>query len=171
MSSNNLFGSLLIAIAGFGLFGFVLPVYDEIKVTRTAISEREASILELQTALQSIERLKTEMQGRVEEVDKLGGVIANEKRADEVLASIDTIANQSGMQILQFSMGDVGRSEGISTAGVDLNLRGSYVSFMTFLENLENNLRLFDVQNLSIATPDESGMLSINLKLNLYHLQ
>lgn len=171
MSSQNLFGSLLIAVAAFGFFGFLLPAYDEIRATQAAIDERSASIVELQNSLQAVDRLKGDMQGRIGEVDKLSGIIADEKRADEILSSIDAIANQSGMQIVQFSMGDIGVSEGISTASVEMNLRGAYPSFKTFLENLENNLRLFDVQSISISTPDDSGILSISLRLNLYHLQ
>lgn len=171
MSSQNLLGSILLAVAAFAFFGFILPVYDEVRATQTAIDDRTASITELQQALQSVESLKSEMQGRIEEVEKLGGVISEGKRADEVLSSINAIANESGMQVVQFSMGDVGLSSGISTGSIDMNLRGAYGSFMTFLENMENNLRLFDVQGISIATPDQTNVLNINLKINVYYLQ
>jgi len=171
MSSQNLLGSILLAIAVFALFGFVLPIYDEIRATQTAIDDRTLSIAQLQEALQSVERLKGNIGGRIEEVQKLGGVISEGKRADEVVSSIDAIANQSGMQIVQFSMGDVGIADGISTATLDMNLRGAYPSFMSFLESLENNLRLFDVQSVTIATPSDSSILNINLKINLYYLK
>lgn len=170
MSSQNLLGSVLIAAALFVFFAFVLPAYDQIKATQTGIDERQVSLVELQNAMQRVKQLDSQLEGRVEEVEKLGGVIADEKRSDEVLSSVDAIANQNGMQILKFSMAETGRQEGFSVAGVDLILRGSYLSFRNFIEGLENNLRLFDVQNLSISAPDEGGFLNINIKFNLYYL-
>lgn len=170
MSSQNLLGSVLIAVALFMFFAFVLPVYDQIKATQIGINERQVSLIELQDALQKVQQLDSQLEGRVEEVEKLGGVIADEKRADEILSSVDAIANQNGVQILKFSMAQTGRQEGFTVANVDLVLRGAYPSFRSFIEGLENNLRLFDVQSISISAPAAGGFLNINIKFNLYYL-
>lgn len=51
---------------------------------------------------------------------------------------------------------------------VSLNVAGSYESFKRFLQGLEKNLRLIDVQEISFIAPPKGGIFEFNLRLKTY---
>ncbi len=172
MSSRNFTGSILAAVAIFGLFAFVLPLYNELGALQTAMDERSSSIIDLRRALDRVDSLGQDLDQRMADVNRLKNVISQRKSADEIVSALDSIANQSGVQLVNFSMGE-GQSTGdYNTATLNLNLNGSYPSLKTMFSNLENSLRLFDVTNMSVSPLTESAeLLSVNLSINVYYLE
>jgi len=51
---------------------------------------------------------------------------------------------------------------------VSLNVASSYESFKEFLKNLERNLRLIDVQEISFIAPPKGGTFDFTLRLKTY---
>ena len=49
-----------------------------------------------------------------------------------------------------------------------LNVSGPYESFKEFLRDLEKNLRLIDVQEISFITPPQGTTFDFNLRLKTY---
>lgn len=66
------------------------------------------------------------------------------------------------------SMDSAGGMPDVLEARVDMSVRGSYESFKDFLKELENSLRLFDMETITFSSPGASGEgESNNIRFNL----
>lgn len=57
----------------------------------------------------------------------------------------------------------------ISEFPINLNLTGPYTSFKRFLENVEKNIRLLEVENITFITPSKGDVFDFNLRLKTYY--
>lgn len=159
------------AAAVFAFFALVMPVYDDIRAAQIAVADRKEMLTRLENALSRIQDLKLEMDKFGADVGKAGGIIADKRSGDEVLMAMDTIANQSGMQLSRIAMSEGGLGGRFKVSNVDLSVKGTYLSFKLFLEGLERNIRLFDVQSVNIGESSTAGVLTFNMVINIYHLE
>ncbi len=170
MKSQGLFGAILIAAAIFVFFALVMPVYDEIKAAQQAVDERQAMLIDLESALSKVKRLQGEMDGSSSDVEKAGNVITGPKNSDEVLVALETMASESGVQISNVKISD-GKKEGkFETTNVQLDGGGAYSSVQLLLGKLEANARLFDVKRISLNEGGASS-LRFNIEMSIYHLE
>jgi len=96
-----------------------------------------------------------------------------------LIIEISKIAEGRNLVARNISVGDITKNSN-DTIGLDnspygvLSLRftvnASYNNFQNFLKDLENNLRLLDVTNISFSATD-SGFYDFNVTLNTYWLK
>ncbi len=169
MKSRGLFGSILIAAALAALFILVIPAYDEIRAVQQAINEREAVLGDLEDALSSVKKLKSEMASNSTNVGKAGGIVTGPKNNDEIIVALEAMANESGIQLSSIEMGKGKSEKQYETITVKLSGVGIYSGIQLFLDKIEKNTRLFDVVKLSLA---KTGIgLRFNIELGVYYLE
>jgi Tfp pilus assembly protein PilO len=171
MKSQGLLGPILIAAAILVFFVLVMPLYDKIKATQQAVDERTAMLANLEGALSKVQELKGEMDSNSRNVEKVSGIITGPKNSDEILVILETIANDSGIDLTGIEMGK-GKSEGkYQIINLKLDGASSYYSIQSFLDKMERSTRLFDVTKLSMSETGVGSVLQFILEAKVYYLE
>lgn len=108
--------------------------------------------------------------------------------AADFLVNLEAMTKKRGLALKRVDLastvevkGGVGQPKagGIATATqtkgailefpVSLNVAGSYESFKEFLQDLEKNLRLIGVQEISFIAPSRGGTVDFTMRLKTYH--
>lgn len=187
-SAKRLFSMVLglgMMVAAFVIFfSFTRPAYEGIQQIR---NEKYTFDLELENKRQAIEDVANLIEAHASDSsfsESISLVFPTSTELSSALAQIHSLAvdinkltlvsvnvSQSGSQIRESSGG--ARANGVSlekpiqTVSFDLNLIGSYGNLKKFLEMIENNIRLFDVDSVSL-TPAGSGA---KVPVDLYNYQ
>lgn len=104
--------------------------------------------------------------------------LPRDKKQTEILAQLQTIAGQAGLQITSVSMpSPLGLPTGVSQtikAGsvlalpISFQLSGSYAQLQTFTARVERLNRYTNITNLAITRPDKSKPIVYSVSLNAY---
>lgn len=177
MNYKKLTGAGLAAI-GFILFAvLVWPLFGVLSEAREAIDSGQAVLGQRKTVVDKMADLKRTVDSQRARIDQLTSVLPAEKRTQEIVVSIEDIANQSGLELRELKTAEVVTTElnrGYEVLQVEIAGSGSYQSVLNFIQTLEKNLRLFDTQGFTVSldsfTGEVTGKLNIDLKLFTYYL-
>lgn len=139
------------------LFGYLLVFAPELRrireanVTRSLEQERDLK----NQYLLSLNALASNYAAVPQErIEALRRMIPSENDVPGILAAIEASARRSDIAILamSFSPGDpIPGLDGVRSVGINLTLsHASYERFKLFVEALEEDLRLFDIQSMSL---------------------
>lgn len=167
---------LLIAIAGILFFTITNPFFKDVKKLRNEISIYSEA-LNNSSELQNIrdELINVYKNIKIEDKDKLESLLPNTIKNVELILEIEKIANINGMPIKNISFDSKILEDEASKGGIvivdgaeEANLPygvfpmnfvvdGRYETFLSFLKDLERNLRLVDVKSLTFSVPEEKS--------------
>ncbi|MBI3274279.1 MAG: type 4a pilus biogenesis protein PilO [Candidatus Colwellbacteria bacterium] len=172
--SKNYLGIGLAGLAIITFWVLLMPLWDNLSLLKSSVAEKEKVFAEREDILKEIDKVNKQYQSRSVDVTKISSVIPNKKSPAELVSSIEIIAQQSGLQLVEITMGGTKKEDKeLQTASIELGLTGSYGSFTTFLGLLEKNIRLLDVFEISIsqaAIPGGQVVLNFRAKINAYYL-
>jgi len=160
------------------------------------IQPQYAALVEGQSKLASLERLAEDRQTAVTKVQDLisdySGDNASQLKSSislalplgvdmsSALVQLVGLVNLSGLQLQTLSpevkpaqVADRGQViRPVGTVAYGLSVQGSYVNFKNFLEKLETNVMIFNVESISIK-PVRQGvdLLNINMVISSYYQQ
>lgn len=162
-----------LAIIAFWLFG--MSIWARISLLNEAAAEREDILSSRTEILGIIEDLNSQYQQRSLDVSKISSVVPNAKNAAELVSMFEAVSQQTGMQLVEITMGGSGsgnQQQELQTVFVELGLIGSYPSLTTFLDLLEKNLRLIDVSEINVSQASVPGqqVLNFRVKADAYYL-
>jgi Tfp pilus assembly protein PilO len=190
---------LIIAVALF--FVMVDPLYKEVKQLKTDMSTYSIALnnsTELQKVRDSL--LETYKNVKKEDKDRLIHLLPTTINNIELILEIEKIANLHGMPIgnIKFETKNLENQEtktdNIIVAENDpadylpygifpmeFVIEGKYETFVSFLKDLEHNLRLVDIKSISFDVPNvivsptpsvtDSNIYSYTLKVDTYWLK
>jgi len=175
--NKSIVASFILALAAFALIGFVYPQFQSVMDTRAEFEEKEEALALKQKAQTNIRSLKSEYDAHSDDVNTISVFLPSEERIEYIITSIETAANQSGVQLSSIDI-----SEGLKsskskdssqyeTAAISLEVKCSYDSLKTMLSSLERSLRIYDVTNIGIQPDDYGSSLDVSLELKTYHLK
>lgn len=173
-TNKNYLGVTLVGLAVIIFWVACMPLWDNISLLNNSIAEKAKVFSERESVLKNIEGIHKQYQNRSADVGKISSVIPNKKSPAELVSSLEAIAKQSGLQLIEVTMGGA-KKEGqeLQTTSIELGLTGSYESFTAFLDLVEKNIRLLDVFEVSIsqaAIPGGQIVLNFRVKINAYYL-
>lgn len=170
---KNLLGAIMVAAAAFLVFYFVLPNYDETKVFKKAVTERESLLKSRKEIMGQLDNLKKDYQKNKEEIDKISIIIPAEKHIPELVSAIENIAGTTGLALTTFNISDNFNKEAdkeVRSLNLNAKLVGSYDAYRGFIAVIETSQRLIDVEISKITRDEESGVLIIDLAGRTYLL-
>lgn len=174
LANKNYLGASLTGLAIIVLWVFGMPSWDGVSLLRDAITEREDILSSRTEILRRVEDLNKQYQARSGDVNKIASVVPNAKSAAEIVSTVETVTQQTGLQLVEITMGKSGtQQEELQTVFLELGLVGNYPSLTAFLDLLEKNLRLIDILELSASqasTPGQQIVLNFRVKANTYYL-
>ena len=163
MNINRTFiASIVFAAGAFAFFVLVLPEFTSIENARAALQVRKTLIEERSAELQNVAELDGQYKARQAGIDKITSFMPEQKRVDQIVSSIQQIANQTGLSLADITTAaaaEAGEVVGYKKIFVSFNVVGQYPSFVNFLKLLEQNLRLYDIFGIigSLTTSTTGG--------------
>jgi Tfp pilus assembly protein PilO len=167
-----------------GYFFLLAPKYRQTAKYVSVIGRQEA--LDLEAKKSELAKIKelAEAFKKIDKkyIEKINAIAPVKKNKEELFSEINYLVSQSGLFLQSVSLaeggdyrdlglvnpgaGDAATSKKIEMVGISLMVRGAdYKAFKNFLANLENNLRIMDVANISF---DPSGQ-AVTLTVNTYY--
>lgn len=174
-STKDYIGAGLTAIALFGLIAFGLPYFNNIKNLRAEIETRNKIVSERQEILNNINQLKENFAAEQETISKVTAIVPENKSLPEIISSITTVAPQSGLILNNVSVtnGQDSDEQSYKTMILKLGLKGEYAGLISFLGQIEKNLRLINVTSANISTDSsqEGGLMNFDITAEAYFLK
>jgi Tfp pilus assembly protein PilO len=176
---------------------WVAPQYGNFKVSRTAATQAQSQLGNLDREISEIENLTSVLEG-ISPADhqKIQKLLPYGQNLEDLLASLHRLGQQSGMLITSMYVHRVEGSEQFAEpwllgeeTGLDQNLatgdpvqklqitmsaRGGYPELMAFLELIERHVRLIDIETIGISSASSaaatSEILNISITAFTYYL-
>lgn len=176
---KNLIAAILISISGFLFWANVLPEYYHISGLKLVVEERLALLDSRNQIVQRLIGLQSEYEKRYGELQRLALVVPEKKNLPGVITTIDAISSKTGTTLGELTIGSEGSNLGQAknVLSLKINLQSAYESLLNFLDHIEKNLRLIDVNSLTITSKDTSGqvsgpsLLGIQVEARAYYLK
>jgi len=152
--------SLVLAIAL--LFFLVLPEYDG---WRLKVGELSLAELDLSNKKESLLILSSVDESKIRRLER---VIPKTPEEPELLVQMEELATESAVALSSISFQT---DESGGRVVLNETVTGTYENLKRYLKNLENNLRLLDVETISLSSGGDSGSFqSLNLSVVAYFL-
>lgn len=175
MNRKKLIGSLMVAGALAAFMVLVLPRYDLIQETKDTIETREMGVAKKKKFVEKMIELKKLIEARKDDLSKVESFISSGKHTQDVIVNIESIAREAGVAINDLKTGSA-KSDNDSFEILQINLTagGQYSALSNMIKLIEKNLRIFDIQEISITKKESGGLASpliSSIKLNTYYLK
>lgn len=163
MSRQNkkLAGAVMVSLAIFISWGFVLPIYEHINQLQAGVSEMNGLLESRSGVLGKIDKLKAEYKAEDEDIRKISIIIPAKKNIPELISAIESLATTNGLALSSIDLTD-GEKESDLIVNIETNLYGSYGAFKGFLTSIEKNRRLVEINAVKLNL-DQTGGLQIQL--------
>jgi len=166
--SRFIFPTILILISGGLLFFFVNPTYSRINEIKQGTSAYDSALnksKELQALRDSLLAEYNTISST--NLDKLKKMVPDHVDNVRLIIEIDSIASRYGMTVQDATLSSQSESENddvrsIFEASVDkkqsmtlsFSVVAPYESFLSFLRDLEDNLRIVDIESVAFSASD-----------------
>lgn len=172
MNDRNILAALVVALGIFGIFAFVLPEYHNITAARELLQAREERLTERQALVKKVAELDEQYRKNVSSIGKLDTLLPTKKQQDEMVSSLHTISTQTGVTLIELAVADSSSQAEASYKSSLITLRAfsRYEQFLSFLQLLEQSLRLYEVQSISVSEASAgggAGIGSLNFEIKL----
>lgn len=175
IDSRKIFGAFIIAIALFFFWPTVIGSWQEASALRAAVAEREDLLAKRQEILTDVTVAYAEYQDKLTEQDnqKFASLIPVRKDTAELISAMQEIADNSGIAINEVQINEGKSSSGsFKSFSLNIDMRGSYTSLRSFLEGLEQYVRLLNVNVIQITSDTQNpGRLRFTVRADTYFLQ
>ena len=167
-------GALLMAVAGILFWVLAMPAYDKVNNLRSAQDER-GSILDNHTAIiGNLDKLNKQYSANAANIQRFANIVPATKDSAELVSTMQALASQNGLTLTGIALSAAQNQDTnpYNTQPIDIGLSGSYPSFRSFLNALETNLRVIDVQTIDVnPISGNVSTLSFRVKANTYYLK
>jgi Tfp pilus assembly protein PilO len=167
---------LITAIAIF--FIWSQPVFQEIK----DLQAQKASFDEILSTAKQIQETRDALLSQYnaisqENLDRLNKILPSQPGSIKYIIEINNILGKNGMVLKSIDIKENAESGQVSfgeekqpfeVLPVSIKATGSYKSFYSFLKDLDNNLRLTDINALSFSSGGTSDQYDFNISASIY---
>lgn len=172
--TKNYIGTGLVAISVFVLYAFGWNYFSNIQTYNTAITGANATLVEKQSILEKIGILNEQYKTRRSSIDRISSLIPTKKNTAELISSIEKISSDSGIRVSRLLISDTKSiaANDYNELRIELFTAGNYQSLISMLSTFERNIRLLDVNEISV-TRDLQNPLLLNFTVvtSAYYLK
>jgi Tfp pilus assembly protein PilO len=164
---------LLLGGAIFIYSSLIKPAYADIKELRSQAASRLNLIEENQSYIVKVQNLLNEYQNAAQLQNTISILLPDEKNLSQALSQISGLASISGLFLQKASVSQLairpslGSSivKNIGTLRFETEASGSYDSFKSFLEKLETNMGIFDIESVKVSLPARASSNAFNYSI------
>jgi Tfp pilus assembly protein PilO len=190
-------GAVVILLLVLSTYLILLPKYRQIsdegyldyEQKQSTLETRKKELLELKELQEELSNITTIEMARLEKI------LPTSKEIPDIFLQMESLARESGLSVSRVSVSEggarqtgtdsssiTGRSKktkavqtsGIQTITISLSVEGktTYDSFKILLDNIEDNMRIVDLDSLSYIPPvEEEDEASFSLSLTTYYME
>lgn len=173
---RNIFATILILVAVGIVIFWARPLWEESKKIAAEKSDLNRALAEFRKLRKVRDEVLTTYNALSrEDLEKLGKLLPPGPQSGTLLVNLDNLSRQSGVLLKKVEIRE--RKEGapalpgqeaFEKLPVELTVAASYEAFGTFLDALEGNLRLLDIQELSF-TVSPANTHEFQIKAQAYY--
>lgn len=188
---NLFFPIILIASSLAVFFGYVDPNYKgrgipvDYKDPNASVAFLKEEVVKYESVLNSATAINTKLNGLIDkrtsitDTARLERLLPSNVDNIRLIIEISKIAEKNGLVAKNISVGDMNKTStdtigadtsGYGTLSLKFTVNSSYPTFLNLLRDLESNLRLLDVTDISFNST-ETGFYDFNVSLNTYWLK
>ncbi|PIY97044.1 MAG: hypothetical protein COY66_01580 [Candidatus Kerfeldbacteria bacterium CG_4_10_14_0_8_um_filter_42_10] len=188
-------GGVVVLLLFISFYFILWPKYSEINDQGGLDYKSKVKLLESRkqelSQLQDLEKKYSQITSA--EKEKLRKILPSSKYFSDLFVQMENLAKESGLIVSRISITEEGSTGvatdtngsntgsnanvgktigGIGTLGISLSVEGdnSYPALKIFLDNVEDNMRIVDMDSLSYSPPsEETPAFTVNLKT--YYLE
>jgi Tfp pilus assembly protein PilO len=171
MNTNKAFmGAGLIAIAAFLFWMLDLGTYNHMSSLKAAIAERQKIFDERKAIVDNVAKLNKEYVERGGEIKQFSSVIPTKKEIAELVSAFEAISTRSGLNLTEITTSESNEVKAeYASLFIVMKARGGYAALTNFLDGVEKNIRLVDVDSIELApTDNQVGVLDMTIKAFVY---
>ncbi len=151
--------TLCLAVSVFTFLRVISPERDRLQKTMGNIKSAEADKSEMEKYKLLAEKLASESAQMETQISDIKAILPSSPQTAEILATLDLLAKQNSLVLdkIDFTFGSTKRqssnqvlSDLPSLINAQLTLRGNYLNFKTFLQEVEKEKRLLNLFGLAI---------------------
>ena len=178
--------ALMFLVGAFvGFFEFVQPAYSQVETLRGEESANQGILTSLTALVKQAQDLLASYNQQSQNAQGLGAALPAGEDVAGALAQIEGIASQNNLNLstvavstptlqvpkIQNGSSTAALVKPVGTVSFKLAVAGSYENFKKFIADLETNIRLFDVENVTVAPfSNTAGGKSASLDYFTYNL-
>jgi Tfp pilus assembly protein PilO len=171
--------SIVLILASAGLFfGYIDPTYSSIKIARAEKAEYDRALNNSKELQAERDKLldKYKMMPQ-EDIAKLEKLVPDNIDNVRLVIDIDEMARSHGMRIRNFQASTGAQKDTIGTDNtpygvltLTFSTSASYNTFLAFLRDLEQSLRIIDINSISFAA-SENQIYDYSVAIKTYWLK
>lgn len=154
------------------VFLLLLPLYNRIAVFRANIAEKEKVIAESNYLIQKTDQWRDQISERETSIEKLNLALPSEKAIPDFIVSLRSLTGSSGVILNDIKIQadkrvSAGNKSNVEEFNVILEINGTYSAFKSWLDGLETNVRVADIQSINFEPIIDSGSSVLNFTVGL----
>ncbi len=182
--ARTVFSIILIIASILGFVLFVSPQYQDIMALRI----EETQLRDVLTNSRTLQEKRDQLLNRYNsftaaDIARLEKMVPNNADNVKLILELQTLASRYGLELQTAALADsqedtlnqrtqLQTNRDYGTIQLNLVIRGPYEGFVSFLEDVENSLRIIDVDALSFrAEGTSTSVYQFNLALKTYWLK
>ncbi len=164
-------GSLIIYV------DFIKPTYNKIDLLRGELETERQQYDDYKSVIDRLRPVFESFRSASELQQSFSSMLPTNPMVPQAVAQLNGLASQSLMSINSINVNELAvasqKSALLKGAGIiDLNLAissNSYESIKSFLQNVESNIRVFDVKRINVSKRDNLNSFVVNLDVYGYY--
>lgn len=183
---RSVFAVILIIVSILGFVLFVNPQYQDI----VALRAEDRQLRDVLANSRSLQEKRDQLLERynsftAEDVARLEKMVPNNADNVKLILELQTLASRYGLELQTAALSEEEEevrnqrtqvqiaNRDYGTIGLDLVIRGPYEGFVSFLEDVEQSLRIIDVDSLSFRAAEgtSTSTFQFNVSFKTYWLK
>jgi len=182
--------TLITIILGLGFIAALVfldvPGVQKILDLRRNIALEKEELLDKQELFAKVEELTKSYEQNKESVEKADYVLPPEEKIPDLIVQLEALAFEQGLLLEKIDIATAVKEEKsrlpeatakektvetYKTLSISLRLVGSYEAFKTFLNSVEENIRLIDIKSVDFSpeSKEEAKLFGFEITLTTYH--
>lgn len=171
MKKNIIILILVLAFIGI-LFLLDWPIYNKFVFLNSEVERYENLLEEEKGLLVKVNQLKEIYESREDELKKVHYSLPAGKEVPNLIIQFEALTSENGLILESLDFTEQESRKTDKSLSVSLSISGTYQSFESFLEALELNVRLMDVQSIDFSSAETeagSSIFTFDVKLEVYY--
>lgn len=158
---------------------FIRPVYDDVMVLRGELNSRDRFLREQNFVLSKVDEMVAQFSGSPQLQDSVSLSLPLDEDLSSIFNQLRVLAGVNNLTIEVFGVKPLAFQElvkaplvgRVGSLQLSLRLAGPYESFKNFMKNIETNVRVMDVESITIERVGGLGSnyFNYNLVVNTYY--
>jgi len=174
--------SLLVAIVFFIgslvlYVNFIKPTYRNIDLLRAQLEAKRQQYNDYKSIIDRLRPVFDSFQSAFQLQESFSSMLSTEPMVPQAVAQLNGLASNNLLRISSINVNElaVASQKSVLLKGmgtIDLNLTissNSYDAIKSFLQNVESNIRIFDVKRITIGRQENTNAFNVNFNVYAYY--